>query len=43
MFESGSDELPDWVENLFVWYEEEKISEEDLMEAIQFLIDKEII
>ncbi len=43
MSESGSDELPNWVENLFVWYGEEKISEDELIGAIQFLINKEII
>jgi len=43
MSESGSDEIPNWVENLFVWYGEDKISEDELIGAIQFLINKEII
>jgi len=35
--------LPEWVRNLFIWYAEERISEEELLDAIQFLIDQGIL
>ena len=31
--------VPDWVRNIFIWYAEEQISEDELLNAIQFLID----
>ena len=31
--------IPDWVRNIFIWYAEEQISEDELLNAIQFLID----
>jgi len=35
--------IPDWVRNIFIWYGEEKISEDELIGAIQFLIKEGII
>ena len=35
--------VPEWVRNIFIWYAEEKISEDDLLGAIQFLIDQGIL
>ena len=35
--------VPDWVRNIFIWYAEEKISEDELLDAIQFLIDQGIL
>ena len=35
--------LPDWIKNIFVWYGEEQISEEDLLNAITFLVENQII
>ena len=32
--------VPDWVRNIFVWYAEDKVSEEELLGAIEFLINK---
>ena len=38
-----SNNIPDWVKNIFVWYAEEKVSEDELSEAIEFLINQNII
>jgi len=35
--------IPDWVRNIFIWYAEDRISEQELLDAIQFLIDIEIL
>ena len=35
--------IPDWVRNIFIWYGEKKISEDELIGAIQFLIKEGII
>ncbi len=35
--------LPDWIKNIFVWYGEGQISEEDLLNAITFLVENQII
>jgi len=35
--------IPDWVRNIFIWYAEDRISEDELLEAIQFLIDQGIL
>jgi len=35
--------LPDWVRNIFSWYGEDKISEDELISALQFLIKEGII
>ena len=35
--------IPDWVRNIFLWYGQEQISENELLGAIKYLIDKEII
>ena len=35
--------IPDWVRNVFVWYAEESISEAELIQAIQFLVNERII
>lgn len=35
--------VPEWIRNIFVFYAEEKISEEELLNAIQFLLDKGIL
>jgi len=43
MEEEPEPKLPDWVRNIFVWYAEERISEDELLGAIQFLADIGII
>ena len=35
--------IPEWVRNVFVWYAENAISEKELLNAIQFLINEKII
>ena len=35
--------IPDWVRNIFVWYAEDTISEKELLNALQFLINEKII
>jgi len=35
--------IPDWVKNNFVWYADELISESELLNAIKFLIENQII
>ena len=36
-------EFPDWVENPFMWYGEDKISDYEILNIIKFLIHNEII
>ena len=35
--------IPDWIKNIFVWYGQDQIEEDELLNAIKFLINKEII
>ena len=35
--------IPDWVRNIFVWYGQDKVSEEELLNAIKFLVQEKII
>ncbi len=35
--------IPEWVRNIFVWYAQDDISEKELLNAIQFLINEKII
>jgi len=35
--------LPDWVKNIFVWYGQGQISEDDVLNAITFLVENKII
>jgi len=35
--------IPEWVRNIFIWYAEERISEDELLGAIQFLLDQGIL
>jgi len=41
--ESQTSKIPDWVRNIFIWYGEGQIGEEDLLNALQYLIDSKII
>ena len=36
-------EIPGWVRNIFIWYAEDRISEKELLEAIEFLIEVGVI
>lgn len=35
--------LPDWIKNIFVWYGQGQISEDDVLNAITFLVENNII
>jgi len=35
--------LPEWIRNIFIWYGEDRISEDELLGAIQFLVQQGII
>ena len=41
--DESNSKLPQWVKNIFIWYAEEKISEDELLGAIQFLLDQGIL
>ena len=38
-----AEKIPKWIKNIFVWYEQGQISENDVLNAITFLIDNKII
>ncbi len=40
---SEQSKIPAWVHDIFVWYAEETISENELLSAIEYLISEEII
>ena len=40
---SEQSKIPAWVHDIFVWYAEDTISENDLLSAIEYLISEEII
>ena len=35
--------IPSWIRNIFIWYAEDRISEDELLESIQFLLDQGIL
>jgi len=35
--------IPEWVKNIFVWYDDGQISDRDLVNGVKYLIDNEII
>ncbi len=35
--------IPQWVRNIFLWYAQDQISEEELLNAIKFLVQQDII
>jgi len=35
--------IPEWVRNIFIWYAEDRISEDELIESLEFLIREGII
>ena len=42
--ESSQDtKIPDWVKNIFVWYAQDKVTETELLSAIEFLVNQNII
>jgi len=35
--------IPEWVKNIFIWYGQNQISEDELLGALEFLINERII
>jgi hypothetical protein len=35
--------IPEWVRNVFVWYAQEQVSEAELLNAIKYLVQQDII
>ena len=42
-FVEDDSQIPDWVRNIFIWYAEGTITETDLLSALEYLINQEII
>lgn len=42
-FAQEESKIPAWIRNIFVWYGQKQISEDDLLGAIKFLVQKDII
>jgi tRNA(Ser,Leu) C12 N-acetylase TAN1 len=38
-----AESFPKWIEKIFVWYEEGEISEDEMQNAIGWLVDKGIL
>ena len=36
-------EIPDWTKNIFLWYGEDKVSNDELINALKFLIEEKIL
>jgi len=41
--EISKQKVPDWVKNIFGWYAQDKVSEDELLGAIKYLIDEGIL
>ena len=41
--EVDEQKIPEWVRNIFIWYGQDKVSEDELLNAIKFLVQQEII
>jgi len=41
--EQSESKIPSWVHDIFVWYADETISENELLTAIEYLVSQEII
>ena len=35
--------IPDWVKNIFTWFSQDQISEDEVLNAIKFLVNEGII
>ena len=38
-----TEKIPDWVKNIFGWYSQDQVSEDELLNAIKYLIDEGIL
>jgi len=43
VLEIDKQKIPQWVKNIFVWYSQDKVSEGELLNAIKFLVQQDII
>jgi tRNA(Ser,Leu) C12 N-acetylase TAN1 len=41
--EISEQKIPEWVRNIFVWYAQNQVSEDELLDAIKFLVQQDII
>jgi len=41
--DQSTQKIPDWVKNIFLWYGQDQISEDELLSAIKYLITEEIL
>ena len=39
----GDTKIPVWVKNIFLWYGQDQVSEDEIISAIKFLIEAGII
>jgi len=35
--------IPDWVKNIFIWFGQDKVSEAELLNAIKYLVQQDVI
>jgi len=40
---NSSSKIPDWVKNIFGWYAQDQVSEDELLDAIKYLINEGIL
>jgi len=41
--DQSTQKIPEWVRNIFIWYAEDQVSEDELLNAIQYLVQQEVI
>ena len=41
--ESSIQDIPEWLRNIFTWYKANKVSEDELRNAIKYLVQQNII
>jgi len=42
-FVESESKIPDWIHDIFVWYSEGTISDDELLMALKFLVESDII
>jgi len=41
--EQSNTQIPDWVQNIFIWYDQDQITEDELHSAIAYLVNERIL
>jgi len=41
--QTSKPKIPEWIRNIFVWYAQDQVSEDELLNAIKFLVQQDII